>query len=170
MRRKYPSKLYRERVGTIKALMPDACIGVDVIVGFPGETEAQFLETYNFLNELDISYLHVFTYSERPDTKAIDMKPVVPKEERKERNKMLRILSEKKKRAFYAQHAGTTRKVLFEAENDSGTMYGFTDNYIKVGVPYNEELVNTIQEVELLQVSASGYMKGWVGVLQNSYS
>lgn len=147
--------------------MPHACIGVDVIVGFPGETKEQFLETYNFINELDVSYLHVFTYSERANTRALKIEEVVPVAERKERNKMLRILSEKKKRQFYTQHLNTVRQVLFEAENDNGFMYGFTDNYIKVAVPYNEQLVNSIQPVSISSISDFGYVKG---VLQNEYS
>lgn len=160
MRRKYLTKLYSERVAKIKSVMPHACIGVDVIVGFPGETKEQFLETYDFINGLDISYLHVFTYSERANTRAVNMDTVIPVAERKERNKMLRILSEKKKRHFYSEHLNTTRSALFEAENDSGYMYGFTDNYIKVAVPYNEELVNTIQPVILRDISSFGYVKG----------
>ncbi|MCX6198682.1 MAG: tRNA (N(6)-L-threonylcarbamoyladenosine(37)-C(2))-methylthiotransferase MtaB [Bacteroidetes bacterium] len=160
MRRKYLRQLYKERVEKIKAVMPHACIGVDVIVGFPGETHEQFLETYNFINELDVSYLHVFTYSERANTRALNISPVVPIPERKERNKMLRILSEKKKRKFYAEHVNTERKVLFEAENDNGIRYGFTDNYIKVGIPYEEEMWNTIQTISLNQVSDFGYVKG----------
>jgi len=160
MRRKYLTKLYSERVAKIKSVMPHACIGVDVIVGFPGETKEQFLETYDFINGLDISYLHVFTYSERANTRAVNMDTVIPVAERKERNKMLRILSEKKKRHFYSEHLNTTRSVLFEAENDGGYMYGFTDNYIKVAVPYNEELVNTIQPVTLRDISSFGYVKG----------
>lgn len=166
MRRKYLSKLYRERVETIKKAMPHACIGVDVIVGFPGETEEQFLETYNFLNALDISYLHVFTYSERANTRALNIKPVVPLDVRKERNKMLRILSEKKKQQFYRQHTGTERPVLFEAENDNGWMYGFTDNYIKVALPYDDAMVNTIQNVYLDCVSDFGYIKGKLSIAQ----
>lgn len=160
MRRKYLTKLYSERVAKIKSVMPHACIGVDVIVGFPGETKEQFLETYDFINGLDVSYLHVFTYSERANTRAVNMDTVIPVAERKERNKMLRILSEKKKRHFYSEHLNTTRTVLFEAENDGGYMYGFTDNYIKVAVPYNEELVNTIQPVTLRDISSFGYVKG----------
>lgn len=162
MRRKYLSKLYSERVASIKQAMPHACIGVDVIVGFPGETEEQFQETYNFINGLDVSYLHVFTYSERTNTRALNISPIVPMDVRKERNKMLRILSEKKKRAFYAQHIGTERKVLFESENDNGMMYGFTDNYIKVAVPYNEALINTMHTVSLDTVSDFGYVKATV--------
>jgi threonylcarbamoyladenosine tRNA methylthiotransferase MtaB len=160
MRRKYLSKLYKDRVAEIKNLMPHACIGVDVIVGFPGETHEHFLETYNFINSLDVSYLHVFTYSERANTRALKITPIVPVAERKERNKMLRILSEKKKRHFYSQHLDTERSVLFEAENDGGYMYGFTDNYIKVAVPFQTENINTIQTVVLNEVSDFGYVKG----------
>jgi threonylcarbamoyladenosine tRNA methylthiotransferase MtaB len=160
MRRKYLTKLYRERVENIKAVMPHACIGVDVIVGFPGETEEQFLETYNFINSLDVSYLHVFTYSERANTRALNIEPIVSQAVRKERNKMLRILSEKKKRHFYEQHLGTERTVLFEAENDNGIMYGFTDNYIKVAVPYREDWVNTLRTIYLFEFSTFGYVKG----------
>ena len=160
MRRKYLRKLYAERVAMIKKLMPHACIGVDLIVGFPGETEEHFMETYNFVNELDVSYLHVFTYSERANTRALNITPVVPMQVRKERNKMLRILSEKKKRRFYSEHIGTERRVLFESENDNGITYGFTDNYIKVAVPYDEKLVNTMHNIRLNEVSNLGYVKG----------
>ncbi len=160
MRRKYLRQLYKERVEKIKSVMPHACIGVDVIVGFPGETQEQFLETYNFINELNISYLHVFTYSERANTRALNISPVVPIPERKERNKMLRILSEKKKRKFYTEHVNTKREVLFEAENDNGIRYGFTDNYIKVGIPYEENMWNTIQTISLTELSDFGYIKG----------
>lgn len=160
MRRKYLRQLYKERIEKIKTVMSHACIGVDVIVGFPGETHEQFLETYNFINELDVSYLHVFTYSERANTRALNISPVVPVPERKERNKMLRILSEKKKRKFYAEHVNTERKVLFEAENDNGIRYGFTDNYIKVGIPYEQEMWNTIRTISLNEVSDFGYVKG----------
>ena len=160
MRRKYLRQLYKERVEKIKSVMPHACIGVDVIVGFPGETQEQFLETYNFINELDVSYLHVFTYSERANTRALNISPVVPIPERKERNKMLRILSEKKKRKFYSEHVNTRREVLFEAENDNGIRYGFTDNYIKVGIPYEENMWNTIQTISLTEFSDFGYIKG----------
>lgn len=160
MRRKYLSKLYADRVAKIKQEMPHACIGVDVIVGFPGETEEQFETTYNFINGLDVSYLHVFTYSERANTRALNIEPVVPMELRKQRNKMLRILSEKKRRKFYSEHLHTERPVLFEAENDNGLMYGFTDNYIKVAVPYNENWVNTLHPVRLDELSDFGYMKG----------
>ena len=168
MRRKYLTKLYQDRIGFIKKMMPHACIGVDIIVGFPGETQEHFLETYDFLNSLDVSYLHVFTYSERADTRAINIKPVAPLADRKERNKMLRILSEKKKRRFYKEHLNTERRALFEAESDSGLMFGFTDNYVKVGLPFNEKLVNTIQTVSLDNISDLGYVNCTVLHLQNS--
>lgn len=149
MRRRYLRDVYSSRVKTIKSLMPDCCIGVDVIVGFPGETEEDFLETYRFLNELEISYLHVFTYSERANTVANEMSDVVPVNERRRRNKMLRILSEKKLQQFYRENAGTTRPVLFEQENRDGFMHGYTDNYIKVRSPYNEKTANTIVAIRL---------------------
>jgi threonylcarbamoyladenosine tRNA methylthiotransferase MtaB len=158
MRRRYLRELYAERVSAIKKAMPHGCIGVDVIVGFPGETNQDFLETYNFLNELEISYLHVFTYSERPNTAAIEMDGVVPVHERKQRNSMLRTLSEKKKRAFYQQHTGTTRPVLFEAEQAGEYMHGFSDNYIKVKALYNPEWVNTIINIPLQEINPDGEM------------
>jgi threonylcarbamoyladenosine tRNA methylthiotransferase MtaB len=159
MRRRYLSDLYRDRVSAIKEAMPHACIGVDVITGFPGETGEDFLLTYNFLSELDISYLHVFTYSERANTDAILLKDSVPMNIRKERNKMLRTLSVKKQRYFYGQHAGTTRYVLFEADHDHGTMHGFTDNYIKVKTTFDPALVNKLVPVELSAVDADGTMQ-----------
>jgi threonylcarbamoyladenosine tRNA methylthiotransferase MtaB len=159
MRRKYLTPLYRERIETIKRLMPHACIGVDVIVGFPGETEEEFLATYEFINSLDVSYLHVFTYSERANTKALNLTPIVPVAERKKRNEMLRILSEKKKHAFYEQNLNTSRSILWESENDEGTIYGFTDNYIKVGKAYDESLINTIQTANLSDIAKGGYVK-----------
>ena len=158
MRRKYERELYESRVRKIREILPEASIGVDVIVGFPGETKEHFLETYDFLNELDISYLHVFTYSERANTRALDIKPVIPIKERRERSQMLRILSQKKSRAFYDQFSGMTKPVLFEAENDDGFMYGFTDNYVKVRYPYKESWINTVQQIELADVSSFGYM------------
>lgn len=158
MRRRYKRELYAERVAKIKSLMPHCCIGVDVIVGFPGETEEDFLETYRFLNELDISYLHVFTYSERPNTPAVEMAEAVPMEERRRRNKMLNILSEKKRRYFYEQHLGQTRPVLFEQHADDNLMSGFTDNYIKIEAPLDEALLNEIAEVDLLELNADGQM------------
>lgn len=156
MRRRYLKDLYVNRVAVIKKAMPHACIGVDVIVGFPGETEEDFLGTYNFINELDVSYLHVFTYSERPNTDAVEMGGVVPVHVRKERNKMLRILSEKKQRAFYEKHLGQTRKVLFESENKNGYISGFSDNYIKTTVVFSEQLCNTLEHVELLGLNEQG--------------
>jgi threonylcarbamoyladenosine tRNA methylthiotransferase MtaB len=152
MRRRYKRELYAERVDWIKKNMPQACIGVDVIVGFPGETEEDFLETYKFINSLDVSYLHVFTYSERANTDAAEMPGVVSVHERRERNEMLRILSEKKRRNFYSQHLSSQRPVLFEAKNQEGKMYGFTDNYIKVGIPFNENLINKIGIVHLEKI------------------
>ncbi|PSR53146.1 tRNA (N(6)-L-threonylcarbamoyladenosine(37)-C(2))-methylthiotransferase MtaB [Adhaeribacter arboris] len=159
MRRRYLRELYAERVTAIKALMPHCCIGVDVIVGFPGETEADFLQTYTFLNELDISYLHVFPYSERQNTKAIEMPGSVPLAERNRRANMLRILSEKKKRNFYEQHVGYETTVLFEADITNGLMEGFTDNYIRVQAKYDPILVNELKKVRLTKVNAVGLME-----------
>lgn len=159
MRRRYVRELYNNRVSRIKELMPNACIGTDVIVGFPTESSDDFLDTYRFLNELDVSYLHVFTYSERPDTVAIALSPAVPLAERHERSQMLQILSEKKRRHFYEQHAQTTRLVLFEAETDDNLMFGFTDNYIKVCTEYDPLLVNEILPVSLETVLPNGKMK-----------
>ena len=150
MRRRYNRKLYSDRIAKIKLLIPDACIGVDVIVGFPGETDEDFLKTYNFLNKLDISYLHVFTYSERPNTDAIKIADVVPKEIRAERSKMLHILSEKKRRFFHEPFIGQTRPVLFE-NMKNGKLIGHTDNYIQVRVAGDTGLVNTIQPVQLTE-------------------
>ena len=156
MRRKYLRELYANRVATIKKLIPHACIGVDVIIGFPGETHEDFLDTYTFLNELDVSYLHVFTYSERVNTTAYKMEGIVPMNERNERSKMLHILSDKKRRFFYEQHLGKTFNVLFEAEQDGSFMHGFTDNYIKVKTTYDPLLVNEVTEVELVQITDDG--------------
>jgi threonylcarbamoyladenosine tRNA methylthiotransferase MtaB len=156
MRRRYLRELYVERVAKIKTVMPHCCIGVDVIVGFPGETEADFLETYNFLNDLDISYLHVFTYSERDNTDAAVMKEVVPIPVRQKRNKMLRILSEKKRRHFYEQQLGKKFPVLFEADNKHGFMHGFTPNYVKVKTAYDEDLINTTHHSILEQLDLDG--------------
>ncbi len=155
MRRRYKRELYADRVDTIKKLMPHACIGVDVIVGFPGETEEDFLETYRFINELDISYLHVFTYSERVNTPAYDRTDQVPLQERRRRNQMLTILSEKKRRYFYEQHLGTQRSVLFETHRNNSLMSGFTDNYIKVEHPYDPLLINELQTVQLDSINES---------------
>jgi threonylcarbamoyladenosine tRNA methylthiotransferase MtaB len=154
MRRRYLRDLYVERVAIIKSMMPHCCIGVDVIVGFPGETEEDFLETYQFLNTLDVSYLHVFTYSERDNTDAVEMGNSVPMQERKKRNKMLRTLSVKKLRAFYEQHQGETRPVLFEEENKNGMMFGYSDNYIRVAVPYDSSLINKLVPYKLEYLTA----------------
>ncbi len=160
MSRRYLSSLYVDRVKRIKEAMPHACIGVDVIVGFPGETDEHFLETYNFLNELDISYLHVFTFSERDNTKAVEMDGVVPKKVRHKRSKMLRGLSVKKRRAFYESQLGSVRTVLFEAENKEGYIHGFTENYVKVKAPWNPELVNTLQQLKLTEIDEEGMVRG----------
>lgn len=154
MRRKYLTDLYTSRVEKIKQLMPHCCIGVDVIVGYPGETEELFLETYQYLNNLPVSYLHVFTYSERVNTTAYKLPGKVPMAERAKRSKMLHILSDKKRRAFYEEHLGGTYSVLWEAENDEDTMYGFTSNYIKVKTPYDPALVNEITQVTLSEIDA----------------
>jgi threonylcarbamoyladenosine tRNA methylthiotransferase MtaB len=156
MRRKYERQLYADRVMKIKSLMPHACIGVDVIVGFPQETEEDFLETYKFLNELDISYLHVFTYSERANTPAAEMTGVVPMSERNKRSKMLHILSDKKRRAFYEQNLGKKATVLFEQDIEEGMMHGFTENYIRVCAKYDPMMVNELKEVELISINDKG--------------
>lgn len=158
MKRRYQRELYSDRVAKIKSLMPDCCIGVDVIVGFPGETEEEFLETYNFVNGLDISYLHVFTYSERDNTEAILMENPVPIVERKRRNKMLRILSAKKLRAFYEKQKGKTLSVIFEHENKNGFMFGFTQNYVKVKYPFDIELCNTPLNITVGDFDEDGNM------------
>ena len=154
MRRRYKRDLYEERVAKIKSIIPHACIGVDVIVGFPGETDDDFLDTYNILNELDISYLHVFTYSERPNTDAVEMGEVVPKETRAERSKMLHILSDKKRRFFHDQFIGKNRPVLFETMKN-GKIQGHTDNYIQVQVDGDTNLINTIHPVSLIKNQGS---------------
>ncbi|MBT0550140.1 tRNA (N(6)-L-threonylcarbamoyladenosine(37)-C(2))-methylthiotransferase MtaB [Riemerella anatipestifer] len=156
MKRRYLTKLYRDRIDTIKSVMPNAAIGVDVIVGFPGETEERFLETYHFLNELPISYLHIFTYSERENTEAVAMDGVVPISERKKRNKMLRILSEKKKMAFYQSQLGKTLPILWEHENKDGMMFGFTENYVRVKKPFDQSSVNQIETLKLNKIEADG--------------
>jgi threonylcarbamoyladenosine tRNA methylthiotransferase MtaB len=159
MRRKYERALYAERVQQIKSLRSDACIGVDVIVGFPGETDEDFMETIDFLKELDISYLHVFTYSERANTGAPKLGEAVPMEVRRERSKQLHLLSDRKKRQFYTENIGSVRTVLFEQEEDEGIMYGFTENYVKVKYPYQSDLVNTFQTIKLLDMDRDGIMK-----------
>ncbi len=160
MRRRYRRELYADRVATIKSIMPHACIGVDVIVGFPGETDKHFEHTYRFLNELDISYLHVFTYSERENTPAAYMDGKTPLKVRHQRNQRLRNLSEMKRRYFYQQYTGSERTVLFEQEQKDGTMYGFTDNYIKVAIPFDPSLSNQLRQVYLEKVNGEGMMEG----------
>ncbi|EAQ41304.2 tRNA (N(6)-L-threonylcarbamoyladenosine(37)-C(2))-methylthiotransferase MtaB [Polaribacter sp. MED152] len=159
MKRRYLKNTYTNRVNKIKEVMPNACIGVDVIVGFPGETDELFLETYNYLNDLNISYLHVFTYSERPNTEAVDFDGVVPKKTRAKRSKMLRGLSAKKRRAFYESQLGNTLTVLFENENKEGYINGFTENYVKVKTPWNPELVNTLHTIELTKIDEDGLVR-----------
>lgn len=158
MRRRYLRELYVARVEKIKSVMPDCCIGVDVITGFPGETEEDFLETYRFLNDLDVSYLHAFTYSERPDTHAVTMSGKVPYQERQRRTKMLHILSEKKKRYFYEGQLGKVRSVLLEQDVEGGFMHGFTDNYVRVAVPYDPLLINEIKTMRLKAFSEKGFV------------
>ncbi len=159
MRRRYLSDLYVDRVQKIKEVMPHACIGVDVIVGFPGETEDHFLDTYKFLSDLDISYLHVFTYSERDNTVAASLNGVVPMNVRKKRSKMLRGLSAKKRRAFYESQLGSTRTVLFESENKEGYIHGFTENYVKVKMPWNPEYINTVHQIKLKDIDEDGMVR-----------
>ncbi|MDP6908211.1 MAG: tRNA (N(6)-L-threonylcarbamoyladenosine(37)-C(2))-methylthiotransferase MtaB [Flavobacteriales bacterium] len=168
MRRRYDSALHRSRVEAIKQNVPHACIGVDVIVGHPGETEDEFLKTYEFLRNLPISYLHVFTYSERPNTTAVREKDeVIPVGERKKRNKMLTILSEKKKRAFYDSFVGTSRPVLFEHEQKNGYMLGYSDNYLRVRVPFDEAHVGKIRETHLNNLAEDGIFEGEILITQN---
>jgi threonylcarbamoyladenosine tRNA methylthiotransferase MtaB len=162
MKRRYQRELYVDRVSSIKEVMPNACIGVDVIVGHPGETPELFLETYEFLNSLDISYLHVFPYSERPNTYAVDIKPKVDGMQKAERSKMLHILSDKKRRAFYESQAGLKGQVLFEESAVPGTMEGFSENYVRVVVPFDPLQINTIQEVRYKAVNEHGEMSGVV--------
>jgi threonylcarbamoyladenosine tRNA methylthiotransferase MtaB len=156
MRRRYKRELYADRVAKIKELMPDCCIGVDVIVGFPGETREDFIDTYNFLNGLDISYLHVFTYSERENTLAAEMSNPVPGSARADRSKMMHILSDKKRRAFYETQLNKTEKVLFEGDIKDGFMHGFTRNYVKVKAKYDPVLVNELKSVYLTNISSDG--------------
>ena len=157
MRRRYKTDLYRSRVDLIRKLMPNASIGVDVIVGFPGETDEMFLETYDFINKLDISYLHVFSYSERENTKAIELDGVVPKKTRNKRSKLLRLLSASKKISFYKKNIGTDYNVLFESENKNGLIEGYTENYIRVRKNWNKNLVGRIRKVRIEKVDSEGY-------------
>ena len=156
MRRRYKRELYADRVAKIKELMPGCCIGVDVIVGFPGETREDFIDTYNFLNGLDISYLHVFTYSERENTLAAEMPHPVPGSTRADRSKMLHMLSDKKRRAFYETQLNKTDEVLFEGDIKDGYMHGFTRNYVKVKAKYDPVLVNELKSVHLTNISYDG--------------
>jgi threonylcarbamoyladenosine tRNA methylthiotransferase MtaB len=159
MKRRYLRDTYTNRVQKIKKVLPNACIGVDVIVGFPGETEKHFLDTYHYLNDLDISYLHVFTYSERANTEAVLMGGVVPKKTRAKRSKMLRGLSVKKRRAFYETQLGETLTVLFESENKEGYIYGFTENYVKVKAPWNPAFINTLHTITLTSIDEDGLVR-----------
>jgi threonylcarbamoyladenosine tRNA methylthiotransferase MtaB len=168
MRRRYQRELYAERIAHIKNLMPHCCIGVDVIVGFPGETEEKFLDTYQFLNELDISYLHVFPYSERQNTQAVALEGVVSQKDRNRRASMLRILSDKKQRYFYEQNIGRTIEVLFEQPDVDGIIQGFSDNYVRISVPHDANLINTLQQVHLERVKADGLVGGSVILTQRS--
>ncbi len=162
MRRRYMSDVYADRVRLIRELIPDACIGTDVITGHPGETEELFQESYDFIDSLDVSYLHVFTYSERPNTDAVDMEPVVPKEERKERTHKLRRLSTKKRFAFDTRFTGEIRPTLFECANKNGYMQGWTDNYVRVAVPYEEQYENRVLPVQIGQRTKEGYFMGTI--------
>ena len=159
MKRRYKRELYADRVNKIKTAMPHCCIGVDVIVGFPGEKETDFLDTYQFLNELNISYLHVFTYSERDNTHALNLPNPVPGSERAKRSQMLHILSDKKRRFFYEQHLGETGNVLFEADIENGEMTGFTENYIKVTAKYDPILVNEVKLLRLTSINERGLVE-----------
>jgi threonylcarbamoyladenosine tRNA methylthiotransferase MtaB len=158
MRRKYLRELYAERVAKIKKIEPTCCIGVDVIVGFPGETDEEFMETVSFLKDLDISYLHVFTYSERANTTAIKMDEAVPMDVRKERSKILHLLSDRKKRLFYEQNIGNIRTALIESEQDEGWMYGFTENYVKIRIPFDATIANQFKKIRLTKVNSDGTM------------
>ena len=160
MKRRYLSKLYKDRISHIKKVIPNACIGADVIVGFPGETDKEFLETYDFISRLDLSYLHVFTYSERNNTEAIKFDKVVPKNVRSKRSKMLRSLSVKLKRKFYTSQIGTTRNVLFETENRNGFVYGFSNNYVRVKYPWRNYLADKIVPFELKEIDSDGLVTG----------
>jgi threonylcarbamoyladenosine tRNA methylthiotransferase MtaB len=162
MKRRYQRELYQDRVALIRSVMPNACIGVDVIVGHPGETPELFLETYQFLTELDISYLHVFPYSERANTYAVDIKPKVDGMQKAERSKMLHILSDKKRHSYYESQLGNTGLVLFEESSENGQMEGFSENYVRVSVPYDPLLINTIQPVRYKSLTESGDVKGEV--------
>jgi len=158
MRRRYKSELYRERVNYIKTLIPNACIGADVIVGFPGETDELFMETYRFIQSLDISYLHVFSYSEREKTVANNLPDIIPNQVRSKRSKLLRTLSVKMRRKFYSKQVGSNKNVLFESENKKGFIYGFSENYVRVKTPWRKNLVDSIEKYHLKEISNDGYV------------
>ena len=158
MSRRYKRELYQERVSYIKSLMPNACIGADVIVGFPGESDELFLETYKFIQSLDLSYLHVFSYSERDNTKAVDFMNIVPKQIRSKRSKILRTLSVKIRRDFYSRQLGTKKNILFESENKKGFIHGFSENYVRVKTPWRKDLVDTIVSYNLKEISEDGFV------------
>ena len=166
MKRRYLSKLYRDRINHVKQVMPNACIGADVIVGFPGETEEEFMKTYNFIKSLDLSYLHVFTYSERDNTEAVGLNNVVPSNIRSKRSKLLRALSVKLKRKFYMSQLGTTKNVLFEPENRNGFIYGFSTNYVRIKTPWRSSIKDKIIPFELQNISDDGLVTGEVSIME----
>ena len=166
MKRRYLSKLYRDRINHVKQVMPNACIGADVIVGFPGESEEEFIETYNFIKSLDLSYLHVFTYSERDNTEAIGLNNIVPSNIRSKRSKLLRALSVKLKRKFYMSQLGTTKNVLFEPENRNGFIYGFSNNYVRIKTPWRSSIKDKIIPFELQNISDDGLVTGEVSIME----
>ena len=166
MKRRYLSKLYRDRINHVKQVMPNACIGADVIVGFPGESEKEFMETYNFIKGLDLSYLHVFTYSERDNTEAIGLNNVVPSNIRSKRSKLLRALSVQLKRKFYMSQLGTIKNVLFEPENRNGFIYGFSNNYVRIKTPWRSSIKDKIIPFELQNISDDGLVTGEVSIME----
>ena len=166
MKRRYLSKLYRDRINHVKQVMPNACIGADVIVGFPGETEEEFMETYNFIKSLDLSYLHVFTYSERDNTESIGLNNVVPSNIRSKRSKLLRALSVQLKRKFYMSQLGTIKNVLFEPENRNGFIYGFSNNYVRIKTPWRSSIKDKIIPFELQNISDDGLVTGEVSKME----
>ena len=166
MKRRYLSKLYRDRINHVKQVMPNACIGADVIVGFPGESEKEFMETYNFIKSLDLSYLHVFTYSERDNTEAVDLNNVVPSNIRSKRSKLLRALSVQLKRKFYMSQLGTIKNVLFEPENRNGFIYGFSNNYVRIKTPWRSSIKDKIIPFELQNISDDGLVTGEVSIIE----
>ena len=166
MKRRYLSKLYRDRINHVKQVMPNACIGADVIVGFPGESEKEFMETYNFIKSLDLSYLHVFTYSERDNTEAVGLNNVVPSNIRSKRSKLLRALSVQLKRKFYMSQLGTIKNVLFEPENRNGFIYGFSNNYVRIKTPWRSSIKDKIIPFELQNISDDGLVTGEVSIME----